>query len=612
MAFLAAPLPDDIISSTEWHRHIEDGEPDSLYGLSIKLFRETTSQEEAGSLPETPFLKLLAAAFSMRLCDGGKPTFQPMMRMGNQRSPALEDFGEHDVPALTAASEHAPTSWARARLADVAVSVGVDLGMKPWKSGVQAAHAYLELSEAHLLEEEGIRVLSEFQRGLALAWMYCRKDRDILERYWALARKAIAQSLASTKPGIALFLAAEVKHRRSDLAAETAEAFEAGARRCEEASDHDTAARCYAMAQELWVRADKRDEAKRCHLLQGEALVRRAQIGIGKSLAHATWLAEGIDVLRHAGASPDRLTELRHKLSMVQRASLDYLGRTEHSIDVSEVVEEVKSRVVGPSFFESLLQTAYSLARLPRHDAVRSTVFDHQARFPLSAMFASDYLNEDGAVVGRREALDADDPESVYAAMVRQCYDIDLSFIGKVVVARAVDILFTGHHPGLGHVYEIVSASPMVPAGHELTMARGLLAGINGDWLDAAMYLCPNVEAIVRHLFHHHDLLTLALRADGIQTEKSLTELLASDDAERVLGKDSILALQTLMVHRAGYLLRHNWAHGLVSDDALVSPAILALWWFLWRVILWPWHVRVLSARDEADEPREDEPDVDS
>lgn len=610
MAFLPAPLPDGIIRGTEWHLHIEESDLDALYGLSIKLFREASGQEEAGGLPETPFLKLLAAAMSMRLCDGGKPPFQPMMRLGNQCSPALEDFGEHDVPALAAAAEHAPTSWARARLADVAVSVGVDLGMKPWKSGVQAAHAYLELSEEHLLEDGGIRVLSEFQRGLALAWMYCRNDNDVRERYWALARKAIAQSLASTKPGIALLLASEVKRRRSDLAAETAQVFETGAKRCEEASDHDTAARCYAMAQELWVRADKRDEAKRCHLLQGEALVMRAEIGTGKSLAHATWLAEGIDVLRRAGAAPDRLTELRHKLSTVQRASLDYLRRTEHSMDVSDVVREVESRVVGPSLFESLLQTAYSLTSLPRHDAVRSSVLDHQNRFPLSAMFASQYLNEDGAIVGRREALDANDPESVYAAMVRQCYDIDLSFIGKVVVARAVDILFTGHHPGLGHVHEIVCASPMVPAGHELTMARGLLAGINGDWLDAAMYLCPNVEAVVRHVFHHHDLLTLALREDGIQTEKSLTELLASDDAERLLGKDSILALQTLMVHRAGYLLRHNWAHGLVSDEALVSPAVLVLWWFLWRVILWPWHARVSSVRDSPDEPSEDEPDA--
>lgn len=196
--------------------------------------------------------------------------------------------------------------------------------------------------------------------------------------------------------------------------------------------------------------------------------------------------------------------------------------------------------------------------------------------------------------------------------MVRQCHDIDLPFIGKVVVARAVDILFTGHHPGLGHVYEIVCASPMVPDGHELSIARGLLAGINGDWLDAAMYLCPNVEAVVRHLFHHHDLLTLALRDDGTQTEKSLTELLTCDDAERVLGKDSILALQTLMVHRAGYLLRHNWAHGLVSDDALVSPATLVLWWFLWRVILWPWQARMLTVRDEAAESRDAEPKSDS
>jgi hypothetical protein len=608
MAFLQAPLPDDIVCGIEWHQHIGESDPDDLYNLSIKLFRQATEQEEAGGVPETPLLKLLAAATSMRLCDGGKPWLQPMMRMGDQRSPALEDFGEHDVLALAAAAQHVPVAWIRARLADVAVSAGIDLGVKAWKSGVQAAHDYLELSELHLLDDDGIRVLSEFQRGLALAWMYCRDDCALRDRYWTLARKAIVHSLDNRQPGVALILAAEVKRRRPDLAEELAQAFESGARGCEEATDHDTAARCYAMAQQLWLRADKRDDAKRCHLLQGEALVNRADVGSGVGLAHATWLAEGIDVLRRAGVGQDRLTELRRRLSMVQRASLDHLGRTEHSIDVSDVIREVEARVVGPTLFESLLQIAFGLASLPHHDSVRRSVLDSQTRYPLSALFASQYLNEDGAVVARRGPLNANDDESVYAAMVRQCHDFDLSFIGKVVVARGVDILFTGHHPGLGHMYEIVSASPMVPAGHELTMARGFLAGINGDWLDAAVYLCPNVEPVVRHLFHQHDLLTLALRDDGTQTEKSLTELLASDEAERVLGKDSILALQTLMVHRTGYLLRHNWAHGLVSDDALVSPAILALWWFLWRVILWPWHAHVLL-RDATDEQSEHEPD---
>lgn len=590
------------MTDTSWHEHIDRADPDDLWLLSTRLFLAAQQRETEGASPEADVLKLVAAAASMSLTEGAKPVFQPMARFygENKRSAALEDFGALDAEALAAVAQIAPTALVRARLGDVAATVAAEVGSNQWRSGALAAAAYLELAEQYLLADDGIRVLTEFVRGLRLAWVYCRKDEALSNRYWALIQKAITQSLKGKAPGIAFVLTDEVKRSRSDLATGIAIEMETAAALYLTQGDADTAARCFCEARKLWERTGNRTEAKRCHLLQGEALVTRAALARGSAMANATWLAKGLDVLRRAGADRARIDELRRELATVQQQSLSEFKRTEHSMDATELVRAVEACVVGPTLLESLLQTTFCFGNWPKFDKVRQDVIDAARQYPLSAMFSSQHVNAEGAVIAQQKSFNASDPESVYQAMVKHSHDFECTFRGNIIVARCVDLLFVGHHPSLFHIVEIVASSPMTPPEHEQSLARGTLAGINGDWLEAATYLIPQIEPFIRHQFRLRGVITLAMRDDGIQTEKSLTELLRSDDAERVLGKDLVLELDTLMVHPMGYSLRHNWAHGLSDDRAIVNPGVLALWWTTLRLILWPWAVERHHARQQA------------
>lgn len=593
MGILRTAVSPELCADTGWHQYIQKDDVEGLWALSTRLF--TASQVEGAdqTAPENALLQLLAAATSMRLTDGSKPPFQPMVvwRGDNQRSPALEDFDVADVEVLAAVAAVAPVPHVRGHLADIAATAGVELGAHQWRSGAVAAQAYLELAEQHLLEEDGIKVLTEFVRGLRLAWVYCRKDENLHARYWGLVQRAITKSLQGNTPGLGLLLAEEIKRARKDLAEPTAAELEAAATRYSGQSNFDTAARCFGLAYQLWNRLGKRDDAKRCHLACGEALVARATLGNGAAMAKGIWLAEGIEVLRRAGADLARITQLRHELAAVQKQSLGDFQRIEHSMDATEIIKAVEAHVVGPTLFDSLLQIAFGLWSWPKFDKVRQDVIDSAARHPLSNLFSSLRVDAEGAVVAQQNAFDANDPEIVYQTMVRHVHDFDVPMRAQLLVMRSTDIVFCGHHPGLAHLLEILYASPMVPPDHHESLARGLLAGINDDWLEAATYLIPQVEPFVRYQFRRHGIITLAMREDGIQSEKSLTELLASAEAEGILGKDLILELDALMVHPMGYGLRHKWAHGLVNDQQILSPGVWALWWTLWRLILWPWAV---------------------
>ncbi|MBT2767169.1 DUF4209 domain-containing protein [Stenotrophomonas sp. ISL-67] len=61
--------------------------------------------------------------------------------------------------------------------------------------------------------------------------------------------------------------------------------------------------------------------------------------------------------------------------------------------------------------------------------------------------------------------------------------------------------------------------------------------------------------------------------------------------------------LKALMTHPAGANLRNRYAHGLMSDRELASPATLAVWWLVMRIVL-------RSFADPADsiEPASSEP----
>lgn len=609
MAILTSPSPADVLDDNYWHHHVDRTTPSDLWALSSVLWRSANDETSALSLAQIELLRLIGGAASLSLTDGAKPPFQPMISLREKgRSTALEDFEHDDVVALAALAPTAPTPALRARLADVAVTRGQDIGSNQWRSGALAVANYLEVAESHLLSEDGMDVLNDFLRGVRLAWVYCKKDRETHERYWAIARQAITQSLTSDRLGMAFILCREIRKYGGEMAREVAAELDHTGDRLTAAGQHEAASRCFDNAADLWARCGNGGGAKQSRLLQGEALVTHAMAATGPAFARSSWLMDGIEVLRRAGGDRARIDELRRTLADIQQDSLQAFRSRGHSVDLSDVVRDVDATMVGPSFYDCVYQMVAGFSTWPRFDKIRQHILRSANRFPLSGLFPGVHLNHEGAVVARQDALDPANEESIYQAMVRSVHDVDVPFRANAIVVRAVDILFT-YHPSFFHVYEIVATCPLVPERHEESIARGLFAGLHSDWLEAAAFLIPQVEPFVRYQFRLHNVLTVVMRDDGIQAEKTLGELLRSEQAEAILGKDFILEMDALLVHPMGYLLRHNWAHGLVDDDHIINAGLLALWLTFWRLVLWPELVRgVVESRP--DTPAEDAPNA--
>ncbi|XHH29418.1 DUF4209 domain-containing protein [Xanthomonas euroxanthea] len=90
---------------------------------------------------------------------------------------------------------------------------------------------------------------------------------------------------------------------------------------------------------------------------------------------------------------------------------------------------------------------------------------------------------------------------------------------------------------------------------------------------------------------------------DGEEVLPGLGEKLAYDLAG--LAQVYSIELKALMTHLAGANLRNRYSHGLMSDRELASPATLAVWWLVLRIVLRPFADPADSIEHASSEPSE-------
>lgn len=527
--------------------------------------------------------------------------FIEMIRTREGRSMSMEDLGEHDVSLLARAAREATDPWLRARLADVAVSVGAGTSAD-WRLGRLAIEAYVDYVESVFGTERAIDGLDECQRVLKIFRAYAKKDQQLWERLWRVVLQEIEHSIEKAWPGLALTLCDEAKERNREVAEAAIPLLKSKVAILADGNPLE-AERYYSHISSLCHRVGKKGEARQALLDQGEALAKLALTAMStphQAILASEWMVKAIDVLRRARTEPSRIRELRDHLSTIQRASLDQFVGHSFRTDVSQIYEAVEQAITGPTLFEALLQTAFAIDRWLDYDALRADVLDSARKHPLSMMFSSSHTNSEGRIIAREEPFDPNNEGSIVQKMITDARQFHLGMRGQVVVPAMTNILHSRFQVPFFAIKDIVAASPVTPSGHSETLARGLHAGITGDWIATGAYLIPNMEPFVRTYLRRHDVHTSVFRDGDVEHERTLSELLAMPEAEDLFGKGLLLELKVLLTEQLGFNLRHQYCHGLLRDDQLGNTGVLALWLTVLRLIMFPW---VNQPRSEAPSP---------
>ncbi|MGX2054354.1 DUF4209 domain-containing protein [Xanthomonas axonopodis pv. cassiae] len=516
---------------------------------------------------------------------------------------------------LQAMARSAKNPWLKARLADVACVAGPLVGLKGREMGEMgaiAARAYLDHATKFLTGDETLRAMDSvecLQRAIHLGWKYRRKEDAFREEVWGTTTDAIDHAIGRQHLGIISALTEEILQRQHSLAEATAEKLEKAVDTWF-SKDHqavvDNIPSFYKKAARLWHAAKNSARSEACYHKAADALILKAR-GDRQAMVRADWMAEGIALLRRHRGDRTKIKELQSELAEIRRTISDEMHSVSHAIDTKDLIAFIEQQVTSADLPTALTQIAFAFSDFTSVEQIKAEVIETSKKYVFQHLFARVVYNDEGVPVERGDAFDANDPANLEQHMIENICRFHHPLLANVAVMHATSLVRNRCEPTLNDLLALTHASPMVPEGHEWSLARGLLAGLEHDWEEAAIFLIPQAEPFVRAAFKRHNINTLAIK-DGVEQEKSLSELLIHEDIAQIFHEDIVIELKAILTHRSGHNLRNLYGHGLIKDEHLASTATIVLWWTLLRLIMWPYRHRLITFTESLAAPTQKQP----
>ena len=600
------PVPLTILDDFDWEAHLADHDwTNHRWGASQLTDQRSKNLAEEGHEEEALVLKLLSAVISMHFRGNLPEPFGPMWQDGNRCTPAPQHLGQLDVQFLQAMAKSARNAWLKARLADVACVAGPSVGLKGRRMGEMgavAAQAYLDHAKEFLAGNESTKAMDSvecLQRAMHLGWKYRRKDDAFREDVWMTATNAIDHAINKKRLGIISTLAEEIIQRQHSLAGTIAEKLEKAADSWfgdDQEAVVDNIPSFYKKAARLWHAAKNTARSEACYHKSAGALIKKAR-GDRQAMVRADWMVEGIGLLRRHRGDRTKIKELQSELAEIRRTISDEMHSVSHEIDTRDLIAFIEQQVTSTELPTALFQLAFAFSTFTSVEQIKAEVIETSKKYVFQHLFARVVYNDEGVPVERGDAFDANDPSNLEQHMIEMICRSHHPLLANVAVMHATSLVRNRCEPTLNDLLALTHASPVVPEGHEWSLARGLLAGLEHDWEEAAIFLIPQAEPFVRAAFKRRNINTLAVK-DGIEEEKSLSDLLGHEDITQVFPEEIVLELRAILTHRSGHNLRNLFGHGLIKDAHLTSIATIVLWWNLLRLIMWPYRHRLLEFTD--------------
>lgn len=495
--------------------------------------------------------------------DDAKAPLGNVERVLDRWAPFHDDLAAHGPPEF------------RARFCDV-LWTGRRKGQVD--RAVQAVGLYVEAAKACAKKDRVPSAGNYLRRALFIAAQMKRDDLRDAAREAALAIMRDEESSGMARWIVARTFAGE----GDELSREVAELLEAlideslpNAPRC----DWDwlrAVARVVADAWKACGEPDAAEVARRraadLHVVQGEAL---EAAGVSAMLV-ADCYSRGVRALRDLGCR-DEAEATHRRLLAVQKKVGSEMGRVSGgSVDLTDQALAAIDAVKDKPLLEQLL----ALCEL----APRGTVASYREFAEASAkQFIFQSLVAFQAVDGQgRHVKSAADPIErsmlEHAATYRAC-----TAIGAIEPARRQIALESAG--AVGDWVELLRDRPLVDNERIVTLAKGLSAGLAGDWIVATSILIPQFEFLIRRLLGEVEELTSTLNADGTQREKLFSGLLKKPKLTEILGEDWVFDLASFLVEPGGNL-RNKVAHGMVTDAQFHSIEGPYLWYLTIELVI--------------------------
>lgn len=322
-----------------------------------------------------------------------------------------------------------------------------------------------------------------------------------------------------------------------------------------------------------------------------ETYVSLADSCVGQHMENSiasSFVWDAIKAFRSISGSEERIAVLHRRLLDHQAKSVKELGRVDTSMDVSAVVDEVHRRVSGRSIEAALAELA-GLVEVSSKEMLRRSVAGSAEEGGFLSQLGGVQVAGDGRVVASRDGLELSDVERDEGALLQRMCELAATrqeCCGGLRIDLARRMILMEHKIEFSFFDALVRRSVLGMDGRSGIIARGLWAGMYGDFLAATHFLVPQIEEWVRFLLRKNNVITSGLDASGIQRQHDLGRTLYGDDIVGILGADDVFNMQVLMVESLGANLRNLVAHGLLELKEFDSAQTRYFWGLVLRWVV--------------------------
>lgn len=603
----------DDFASVDVNAIVADVSGFGRWDVDLPFIRAATEAEGAGDPVRYRVLRLMANILSMRLqVESEGDAFAPRYRGPDCRTMIPDDFREAQAQVL---SDIAPTlshPTVRARVADVAYDSGVG------RAGLTAIDAYCEITDCLIRARSApsietpqhrvIDVVDPLTRAFAINARVAKRG-TVINRLERTTRAAA--DFAIWCKGYVAFAALGrllLAHRITDANTLAIEGEDLA--RSAPPADYSLAIKdVWLFAAEAHEKAGNIDASK---LASINAIERTLGMKdqVGSSAAKAHWVKHAIREFRGLGGCQDRIVALKSLLRELQDASLDEfrVGRIKAE-GVEELREAAAARVADCGLAEGM-KLMMDYLEPPDLEAEKKAVLDGERNAPLSNLFASSHMDDQGRVIAEGPALAADEPsEAWYKEHCTRARGIARRITAFGIIEPVRRTLVDRFPVQERHMAAIAAYSPFIPPGHQHIFALGLARLWQGDYLTAASLLIPQLENSLRHVLRiaGHD--TAKMEKDGIEGDRPLSVLLSifRAELEEIFGANMVWEIDGLFAFRPGPALRHELAHGKLVYGAYYSSETVFACWLIYALTVLPideiWESLVVPMMEGGVEP---------
>jgi len=580
MSPLTPPLTKDDFNNTCWFDVVNSSERKDCLTYDCAFWKKSQEAQGSGNLREQAVFAILAAVTSAAI----KPesTEESFANIFKNLTDEQLDFLDEIAPEIS-------DPELQARVADI-----LWVRRRDNRMAQLAISAYLQSATTLESPDHWSDCVERIERALRLAGKIRHQDEvvvahieAVLDRYQGEDPRWLSAKLMEL-----------LQEYRFGEPAKYAALSEKAATLAESTSDWRRARTLWSI-KARWHRREK-DCTKELNawMSAAETYVKEAEAALTRTppsyMVASRFLQQAVEAFRRIPGTKEQTVDAKARAEEVHRLLLQYQEKIpnemitiSHEIDISEQVEQARNHVRGKDFQEALF--ALALLGAPTDvSRLRQQVQQQTRDLVASHIFPVFMMNEMGKVIARQpgSVLSSNPGEAEAATRFKMCENAIhyQKLKAQAYIDPARDQINLEHGVRLNDILSIVSHSPFIPPQREYLFAKGLYAGLTGDFFTSTHILIPQLENSVRYIMWRRGLITSGLDDSGIQNEHNLNSTLYRPEITSIFDENTLFDLKCLLVDHAGSNLRNRMAHGLISDGEFMSPLMSYIWWLTLRL----------------------------